>query len=69
MSAANGGGVWTQCVGQVAHFNLTPESLFYVDGLICYHSCFFFKGVRESALFTPFLGVSERSERECGLSV
>ena len=20
--------VWTQCVGQVAHFNLTPESLF-----------------------------------------
>ena len=27
-------------VGQVAHFNLTPESLpLYVDGLICYHSC------------------------------
>ena len=22
------GGVWTQCVGQVAHFNLTPENLF-----------------------------------------
>ena len=21
-------GVWTQCVGQVAHFNLTPENLF-----------------------------------------
>ena len=20
------GGVWTQCVGQVAHFNLTPET-------------------------------------------
>ena len=31
-------GVWTQCVGQVAHFNLTPKPL-YVDGLICYHSC------------------------------
>ena len=38
MSAANGV-VWTQCVGQVAHFNLTPESPLYVDGLICYHSC------------------------------
>ena len=33
------GGVWTQCVGQVAHFNLTPETPLYVDGLICYHSC------------------------------
>ena len=29
VSAANGG-VWTQCVGQVAHFNLTPP--LYVDG-------------------------------------
>ena len=38
VSAANGG-VWTQCVGQVAHFNLTPETSLYVDGLICYHSC------------------------------
>ena len=26
-------------VGQVAHFNLTPENPLYVDGLICYHSC------------------------------
>ena len=32
-------GVWTQCVGQVAHFNLTPETSFMLMVLICYHSC------------------------------
>ena len=66
-------GVWTQCVGQVAHFNLTPEAPLYVDGLICYHSCCQVLQLNLTARIlsnpssTKNSGVGLNAERECGL--